>query len=121
MPPDFLPTLTSLFSAELTPGSMSLDATTLPGELFHYTSAEACFSILEARLPANKPELWTSSAFCMNDSSEIEHGLDLCRRIGYDYFPQHEVEKYLARDPVTNEFDAMNTFSQVFVACFCAV
>ena len=32
-----------------------------------------------------------------------------------------QVDKHLARDPVTKEFPAMNKFSQAFVACFCAV
>jgi hypothetical protein len=39
------------------------DAAPLPDLLFHYTTAEACFSILNSKPSKGKPSLWASSSF----------------------------------------------------------
>jgi hypothetical protein len=103
---DYLPKLASLLYSESWPEPADGSAKVLPKELFHYTSAEACFSILDVRSPDKSPVLWASSALCMNDSSEIEYGIDQFRRVGYDYFSEWEVECYLTRNHATNEFEA---------------
>ena len=79
---EFLPSLRNLIFPELWPETALSNGDVIPNELFHYTSAEACFSILDVRRPNNLPELWASSALCTNDSSEIEHGLEK------DHFPK---------------------------------
>lgn len=67
-----------------------------PDQIYHYTSAEACFSILNGQpdaFPA-EPVLRASSAFCMNDTSELNHGLRLLERIASSYTSSEVINAY---------------------------
>jgi hypothetical protein len=55
--------------------------------LFHYTTAEGCFSIIDTS------QLWASSAFCTNDKTEIEYGLRLAKRIAKKFLPRDEYDR----------------------------
>lgn len=61
-----------------------------PETLYHYTTPEACFAILNGKSTDGLPSVWASSAFCMNDASEIVYGLDVVGRVASRFGPTGE-------------------------------
>jgi hypothetical protein len=59
----------------------------LPPTLYHYTTPEACFGILHGKSTDGAPSVWASSAFCMNDASEIVYGLEVVGQVASQYGP----------------------------------
>jgi hypothetical protein len=82
--------------------------------LFHYTSAEACFSILQVT------QLWASSAFCMNDTTEIECGLEVVHQVAEGFIPQPEIDRYFARHHRTGDYTQLMFLGNTSVVSFCA-
>jgi hypothetical protein len=89
-----------------------------PKLLFHYTSAEACFSILHSE-PRTWPRLWASSALYTNDASEISYGVELVHDIAPEFVPDGEVKRAFAWDYRRGDYDLLSRLEPSCVACFC--
>jgi hypothetical protein len=96
------------------------DAAPLPSLLFHYTTAEACFSILNSKSSDDKLSLWASSAFCMNDASEIIYGLKLIDKVAREFIPQEFVDQRFTPYHETPNYAMLGFLEDTCVACFCA-
>lgn len=107
----------TLRSVTLAPGQNDEDGSSkfltaltdeVPAVLYHYTSAEAALGIIAGQ------QLWATHARFLNDTSELSHGLDLCR------------ERLRTRAGSGQIAHFVNTVSQVldmvvfdiYVACF---
>lgn len=55
--------------------------------MFHYTCSESCFEIIKTS------KLWASSAFCTNDTTEIEHGVLLVQSVAKEYLQNDELDR----------------------------
>jgi hypothetical protein len=85
-------------------------STPVPSIIYHYTNVSSLISIIE-----NKT-LWASRAEYLNDASEFQYGLNICRgelkklaNVGAEY------EKFVDRINV----GMSSTSNSPFVACFC--
>ncbi len=56
-----------------------------PKTLYHYTTPEACFAIVSGKNTAGTPGLWASSAYCLNDASEIIYGLEVIGQVATEF------------------------------------
>ena len=61
-----------------------------PKTLYHYTTPEACFAILNGKSTEGEPSVWASSAFCMNDASEIFYGSGVVGQVAAKFGPAGE-------------------------------
>ncbi len=52
---------------------------TFPEHLYHYTSQEGLFGILDVFSPTPKPRLWMTNILYLNDSSEYKYTLELVK------------------------------------------
>lgn len=88
--------------------------------LFHYTSAEACFSIIEIpRGSEQGPSLWASCALGMNDAREIRYGIDVVYQIASKHVPKEELDLSFAKHKKYDEYAKVSFFEQTCIACFC--
>ncbi len=89
-------------------------------KLFHYTSAEACFSILHVAPPRDRPNIWASNAFCMNDMTEIEYGLEVVHRAVQDSIPRQEAERYFSRHHRSGDYTQLTFLQDTCLVSLCA-
>ena len=92
-----------------------LDGQTPPDLLFHYTSVDAAFSILD-RDPLL---LRASSAFCMNDTAEITYGLDLVKETAAGIVPKSEVDSWFAMHHSRPEYTQLSFMEGTTILSFC--
>jgi hypothetical protein len=90
------------------------------GVLYHYTSVEGLEGIVRSN------QLWATAASHLNDSSEIEYGSELVRRVLREWFRNRRADNSLAEriwSSVLNIFqNPVSRFarnSTVYVSCFC--
>ena len=95
---------------------------TLPGAtLFHYTSTEGLIGIIE------RSQLWATSAYYLNDSSEVLYGYGVLSEVLRDWISSRELPKdslslAMARqlqDGFGNHLLNRNIITPVYLACFC--
>ena len=91
------------------------------GKLFHYTTAEGLKGIIE------KNELWATSAYFLNDSTEIAYGYSLLKEVLDDWIsknprPEDSLALGIARDFQRSfglDFLNMGVVQPIYLACFC--
>jgi len=92
----------------------------LPELLFHYTSAELCFLIIQTpTISEGGPRLWASCALGMNDATEVRYGIDLVREVASEIVPQDELERSFAQHWKNGDYARLSFLEQTCVACFC--
>lgn len=92
----------------------------LPDLLYHYTSAEACFSIIDTPMMSKDgPRLWASCALGMNDATEIRYGLDLVHDVASQFVPKEELERSFAKHWKHGGYAQVSFLERTCVACFC--
>jgi hypothetical protein len=95
------------------------DAQAKKSRFVHYTSAEAAVRILE------KEAVWMRNAACMNDSSEVQYGLDVIRRGFLSYSGKlfkdalEQIQPGILKD-VQASFDplAPTFLTDTYITCF---
>jgi len=91
------------------------------GLLFHYTRAEGLKGIIE------KNELWATSAYYLNDSTEITYGYALLKEVLDNWItenprPEDSLSLGIAREFQRSfgvDFLNMNVVQPIYLACFC--
>jgi hypothetical protein len=91
------------------------------GQLFHYTTAEGLKGIVEHN------ELWASSAYFLNDSSEIMYGYGVLKEVLEDWIKSCGRDEYsmalgFARDLLRgfgHDLLSKNIIDPIYLACFC--
>ncbi len=91
------------------------------GLLFHYSTAEGLKGIIE------KNELWATSAYYLNDSTEITYGYALLKEVLDDWIaknprPEDSLSLGIARDFQRSfgvDFFNMGVVQPIYLACFC--
>lgn len=103
------------------PGLKSLDSgVELPELLFHYTSAESCFLIIQTPMMSHKgPRIWASCALGMNDAKEIRYGMDLVHEVASQFVPKAEMDLSFAAHWKHGEYARLSFLENTCVACFC--
>jgi DUF2971 family protein len=91
------------------------------GVLYHYTTAQGLIGIIENN------ELWATSAYYLNDSSEIIYGYGVLKEaldswIAENPRPEESLALGLARDlrqSFGEDLLNMNVVTPIYLACFC--
>jgi Protein of unknown function (DUF2971) len=91
------------------------------GQLFHYTAAEGLKGIIE------KNELWASSAYFLNDSSEIMYGYGVLKEVLEGWIKSCGRDEYsmalgFARGLLRgfgHDLLSKNIIDPIYLACFC--
>lgn len=91
------------------------------GSLFHYTSAEGLKGIIE------KNELWATSAYFLNDSSEITYGYGLLKEVLDEWLAKNQRDERLLSVRLAQDLrksfgeDLLNMLiiKPIYLACFC--
>jgi hypothetical protein len=92
----------------------------LPDTLFHYTSAESCFSIIDVPFgPTGTPRLWASCALGMNDPGEIRYGIDIAHGVATKFLPGDELGRSFAAHWKHGDYAWLSFLETTCVACFC--
>jgi Protein of unknown function (DUF2971) len=93
-----------------------------PKLLYHYTTVEACFSIINVPVfSRGSPKLWASSALFTNDSTELKHGLEAVRSVAAECLPPGcWVDTSLQHVKVGSQI-AIHGVETTCIACFCSV
>jgi Protein of unknown function (DUF2971) len=98
----------------------STSAVELPELLFHYTSAESCFSIIQTpEMSDGGPKLWASCVLGMNDENEIRYGISLVHEIARKFVPQEELDRSFAAHWKHGEYAKLSLLERTCVACLC--
>jgi hypothetical protein len=91
------------------------------GMLFHYTSAEGLKGIIE------KNELWATSAYYLNDSTEITYGYALLKEVLDDWMAENLRDENSLSLGIARDFQRsfgvdllnMGIVQPIYLACFC--
>ena len=91
------------------------------GQLFHYTTAEGLKGIIENN------ELWASSAYFLNDSSEVMYGYGVVKEVLEEWIKscgrgEYSMALGFARDLLRgfgHDLLNKNIIDPIYLACFC--
>jgi len=98
----------------------SISEAGLPELLFHYTSAESCFSIIQSpEMSGGTPRLWASCALGMNDEEEIRYGISLVHEVASKFVPKEELDHSFAQHWKHGGYARLSFLEHTCVACFC--
>src|ERR1700737_3929263 len=90
-----------------------------PELLFHYTSAESCFSIIQTPMMSHQgPRLWASCALAMNDANEIRYGIRLVHEIASRFIPKEELDRSFAQHWKHGDYARLSFLEQTCISCF---
>jgi hypothetical protein len=91
-----------------------------PELLFHYTSAESCFSIIQTPMMSDRgPRLWASCALAMNDANVIRYGIRLVHEIASRFIPKEELDRSFAQHWKHGDYARLSFLEHTCIACFC--